>query len=248
MQRDRRRRRTAAFRRDAGAAAARDTAERANSAGAAPGPPGRRGDVFDPSQQPQAPGAPRTLGSLSSNGAAVRQRAADWRPWRPRRGFAARPFDSLRQSAGAAVDRRAGARAKLMCPAPRPWRPRRPAPCAMPHRNAPAAGRLATLPPSASPQDEYDLAYGYILRKDYALAEQAFRDFLKKYPNERLLPDAQYWLGESFYQRQRYRDAAESFLAVSTKHRARRQGARCVAAARPVARRARIRRKPPAPP
>ena len=78
--------------------------------------------------------------------------------------------------------------------------------------------QLATLPPSASPQDEYDLAYGYVLHKDYALAEQTFRDFLRKYPNERLVPDAQYWLGESLFQRQRYRDAAESFLAVSTKY------------------------------
>jgi tol-pal system protein YbgF len=32
------------------------------------------------------------------------------------------------------------------------------------------------------------------------------------------VPDAQYWLGESLYQQQRYRDAAESFLAVSTKY------------------------------
>ena len=32
------------------------------------------------------------------------------------------------------------------------------------------------------------------------------------------MPDAQYWLGESLFQRQRYRDAAESFLAVSTKY------------------------------
>ena len=61
------------------------------------------------------------------------------------------------------------------------------------------------------------MAYGYVLHKDYALAEQAFRDFVRKYPNERLVPDAQYWLGESLFQRQRYRDAAESFLAVSTK-------------------------------
>ena len=61
------------------------------------------------------------------------------------------------------------------------------------------------------------MAYGYVLHKDYALAEQAFRDFLRKYPDERLLPDAQYWLGESLFQSQRYRDAAESFLALSTK-------------------------------
>ena len=87
-----------------------------------------------------------------------------------------------------------------------------------PPRNANTAGaQLATLPPSASPQDEYDLAYGYVLHKDYALAEQAFRDFLQKHPSERLVPDAQYWLGESLFQRQRYRDAAESFLTVSTK-------------------------------
>jgi tol-pal system protein YbgF len=61
------------------------------------------------------------------------------------------------------------------------------------------------------------MAYGYVLHKDYSLAEQAFRDFLKKYPNERLVPEAQYWLGESLFQQQRYRDAAESFLGVSTK-------------------------------
>jgi tol-pal system protein YbgF len=74
------------------------------------------------------------------------------------------------------------------------------------------------MAPSATPRDEYDLAYGYVLHKDYALAEESFRAFLKKYPADRLVPDANYWLGESLFQRQRYRDAAESFLAVSTKY------------------------------
>lgn len=74
------------------------------------------------------------------------------------------------------------------------------------------------LAPSNTPRDEYDLAYAYILRKDYALAEEAFRVFLDKYPGDRLVPDATYWLGESLFQRQRYRDAAEYFLAVTTKH------------------------------
>lgn len=32
-----------------------------------------------------------------------------------------------------------------------------------------------------------------------------------------MLPDSQYWLGESLYQRQKYRDAAEAFLGVTTK-------------------------------
>ena len=88
-----------------------------------------------------------------------------------------------------------------------------------PPANPNATGtRLATLPPSARPQDEYDLAYGYVLHKDYGLATQAFRDFVRKYPDEKLIPDAQYWLGESLYQQQHYRDAAEAFLAVSTKY------------------------------
>jgi tol-pal system protein YbgF len=80
-----------------------------------------------------------------------------------------------------------------------------------------AGAQVATLPPSDSPKDNFDLAYGYVLRKDYALAEDGFRGFLVKFPNDRLAPDAHYWLGESLFQRQQYRDAAESFLTVSTK-------------------------------
>jgi tol-pal system protein YbgF len=80
-----------------------------------------------------------------------------------------------------------------------------------------AGGALTTLPPSATPKDEFDLGIGYMERKDYALAEEAMRNFAQKYPSDPLTADAQYWLGESFFQRQRYRDAAESFLAVTTK-------------------------------
>ena len=57
-----------------------------------------------------------------------------------------------------------------------------------------------------------------MLRKDYALAEDAFHSFLSKYPNDRLVGDATYWLGESMFQRHRFRDAAEAFLNVSTKY------------------------------
>jgi tol-pal system protein YbgF len=74
------------------------------------------------------------------------------------------------------------------------------------------------LPPGATSKDEYDLAYGYLLRKDYALAEESFRQFLSKNPSDPLVADANYWLGESLFQRHRYRDAAESFLTVSTKY------------------------------
>ncbi len=165
--------------------------------------------MFDPAQHPNAPGAPRVLG----NQAAVAP---------PRNGDNGPPI-------GAPGGREPGAPLDLTTlagspPAPAaPMANAAPMPSAQlpppPARNTSATGaRLATLPPSATPKDEYDMAYGYVLHKDYALAEQAFRDFLRKYPDEKLVPEAQYWLGESLFQRQRYRDAAESFLAVSTKY------------------------------
>jgi tol-pal system protein YbgF len=83
---------------------------------------------------------------------------------------------------------------------------------------APGAGAtLTTLPPSATPKDEFDLGIGYMQRKDYALAEETMRNFAAKYPSDPLIADSQYWLGESYFQRQKYRDAAEAFLGVTTK-------------------------------
>jgi tol-pal system protein YbgF len=103
--------------------------------------------------------------------------------------------------------------------------------------NAPGAphtlGSIAPIPPeqapprnpnmvattaTSSPREEFDLAYGYMARRDYAVAEESFRNFLKRYPGEKLSPEAAYWLGESLFQRKRYRDAAEAFLNVSTKY------------------------------
>jgi tol-pal system protein YbgF len=197
------------------------------SAPAAASNPGRRSDVFDPSQSPNAPGAPRTLGNQAV--IAAPERIQDNAPpvGAPGGRAAGAPLD-LSTLAGndsprpqpaapsAAVASASGAPVPpAAMPAPAQTPPpqvRNVAPAA-----APAGAQLATLPPSASPQDEYDMAYGYVLHKDYSLAEQSFRDFLRKYPNERLVPEAQYWLGESLFQQQRYRDAAESFLGVSTK-------------------------------
>jgi tol-pal system protein YbgF len=192
--------------------------------------PGNRSDVFDPAQRPNAPGAPRVLGNMAAI-AAPEQPAAPNQNQIPNQNPADEP------PVGAPGGRNAGAPLDLATMAGNPPPPLRapdqeqrmdqqaapqvvsqPASQLPPPRSAvPAPVQLATLPPTASPQDEYDMAYGYVLHKDYALAEQAFRDFVKKYPNDRLVPDAQYWLGESLFQRQRYRDAAESFLAVSTK-------------------------------
>ncbi|MCC8943399.1 tol-pal system protein YbgF, partial [Bradyrhizobium sp. Arg68] len=88
---------------------------------------------------------------------------------------------------------------------------------ASPQRPPGASAALTTLPPSATPKDEFDLGIGYMQRKDYALAEETMKNFAQKYPSDPLAADAQYWLGESYFQRQQYRDAAETFLGVTTK-------------------------------
>ena len=54
-------------------------------------------------------------------------------------------------------------------------------------------------------------------RRDFVLAETSFRKFLDKHPDDPLAGEATFWFGESLYQRQRFRDAAEAFLNVSTK-------------------------------
>jgi tol-pal system protein YbgF len=168
-----------------------------NPASPSAAPAGRRGDAFDPLQNPNAPGAPHTLGSMNAPAAAP-----------------SRSADATDQPVGAPTGRSLGAPLDVAT-----LPPPNGAPAAASARNAAAGnGALATLPPSQTPRDEYDLAYGYMLRKDYALAEDAFRTFLNRYPDDRLVGDATYWLGESMFQRQRFRDAAEAFLNVSTKH------------------------------
>lgn len=148
----------------------------------------RRGDAFDPAANPNAPGVPRPLGTST---------VANEPP---------PPADASRQI-GAPLD--------LSIPGGRPGGELPPPP---PSNPSGTGAMQATLPPGNSPKDQYDLAYGYVLRKDYALAAETFRGFLRQYPSDHLAPEAQYWLGESLYQQQQYRDAAESFLAVSTKY------------------------------
>jgi len=70
----------------------------------------------------------------------------------------------------------------------------------------------------SSPKEEFDVAYSHVVRRDYAVAEESFRGFLLKNPADKLSSEAAYWLGESLFQRQKFRDAAEAFLNVSTKY------------------------------
>jgi tol-pal system protein YbgF len=159
----------------------------------APATPGRRGDVFDPTATPDAPGAPRNLGTMPA-------------------GPGGADIGDPRRAPGAPLDlgSLAGPGAQGQVPP------------GLPKQAPPPVGQQAVLAPSGSAKDEYDLAYGAILRRDYELAVDGFRTFLTHHSTsrepdaQRLVPDAHYWLGEAQFQRQQYNDAAEIFLKIST--------------------------------
>ena len=79
---------------------------------------------------------------------------------------------------------------------------------------APAASsaRRRIVPGGGDPKDLYETAYGYLLQQNFGSAQTAFSDFLDLYPNDPLAGNAQYWLGETYYVRSKYRSAAKAFL------------------------------------
>jgi tol-pal system protein YbgF len=103
--------------------------------------------------------------------------------------------------------------------APRPigQAPASPAPQPLTPGTVPEPAK-AVLPAAGTAKGDFDIARAILDRGDFEAAEMAFRDFLKKYPKDRLKPEALFNLGESFYRRNRYREAAEQFLAVTTDH------------------------------
>lgn len=74
---------------------------------------------------------------------------------------------------------------------------------------------IAALPSTKDPEELYRNSYQFILSGDYSTAEQGFRDHISRYPKDAKTADAHYWLGESLLGQQKYRDAAEVFLAAS---------------------------------
>lgn len=73
--------------------------------------------------------------------------------------------------------------------------------------SAPAATDAAT----PAPTDEagsYESALGQFRSGDYPGSVDAFRAFIKTYPQSALAPNAQYWIGQSLYAQKDYRNAA----------------------------------------
>lgn len=71
----------------------------------------------------------------------------------------------------------------------------------------PATGEL----PAGSASQQYNTAFGLLKQADYPAAEAALKTFVARHPKDPLAGSAQYWLGETYYARGRYGEAASAF-------------------------------------
>ena len=167
----------------------------------APAPPQRRSDVFDPSETPDAPGAPRPLGATPPSAPLT---ADAGRPMALPGGQLAGIGDLIEQDGveGAPMD---GSSHDRMAGLPQG---------AIVERPGPSVAATSV----GNPRADFDAAYASFSQKQYDQAEMGFRRFLQSNPRDKLVPEATFWLGETYLQRSRYREAAEQFLNVSAEH------------------------------
>ena len=71
----------------------------------------------------------------------------------------------------------------------------------------PTAGGL----PTGTASEQYNAAFGLLKQADYPAAEEALKAFIAQHPKDALAGGAQYWLGETYYARGRYAEAAGAF-------------------------------------
>jgi len=156
--------------------------------------PQRRSDVFDPSQDPNAPGAPRPLGTTPPS-----QPLADAEMGQEGEQFAGigELIEEEEQAAPGTVGN------GMTMPQG-----------AIPARPGPSVAATSV----GNPRADFDSAYAAFTQKDYDQAEMGFRRFLQSNPRDQMVPEATFWLGETYLQRNRYREAAEQFLNVSADH------------------------------
>jgi len=65
--------------------------------------------------------------------------------------------------------------------------------------------------PAGSASEQYNFAFGLLKQADYPAAEEAFKTFIRQHPDDGFAGSAQYWLGETYYARGNYADAATAF-------------------------------------
>lgn len=172
------------------------------------GRPERRGDAFDPERNPNAPGAPRRLGEAAPSapippGTKLEMQVV---------GTVPDEDDTLSVDTALSPPGLGG---------PVDLAP----PQAGQAGGVQSTGAIAAQPGASvaatgtgDARADYDAAYALVMGRQYEAAEMSLRQFIQSHPRDRLVPRATYWLGESYLQRNRSREAAEQFLKVSTDH------------------------------
>ncbi|MFD2263623.1 tol-pal system protein YbgF [Lacibacterium aquatile] len=87
---------------------------------------------------------------------------------------------------------------------------------AAPAAAAPAAAAVRL--PAGTTKQQYEYAFEFVKKQEYGSAESALRQFVTNNPNDELAGNAQYWLGETYYVRGSYADAAQQFLTGYQKY------------------------------
>ena len=116
--------------------------------------------------------------------------------------------------------------------------PAAPPPAAAPTAQRPAAGGTLggpqTTPPPVQPQSSaraqpagplpsdpqkaYEVAFGYLRESNFEQAEKALNEFLARNGSHTLAGNAQYWLGETYFARGKYTEAAVAFATGAQKY------------------------------
>ncbi|MGE0627731.1 MAG: tol-pal system protein YbgF [Hyphomicrobiaceae bacterium] len=71
---------------------------------------------------------------------------------------------------------------------------------------------------TGSARQAYERAYGHLLQQNYDAAQSGFTAFLQRYPNDDMAANAQFWLGETYFVRGQWDEAAAAFLKVAQNH------------------------------
>ena len=171
--------------------------------------PQKRSDAFDPEQNPGRPGAPMALGTTTPSSETTAAIAALAPVPPPQRSRTVPPtvVEADDEDEAGLPPQGFGGPVDLTPPARVP---------STGTQSAARPGGSVAATGSGDARVDFEAAYAFVQQRQYEQAEMSLRQFIQSHPRDPQVPAATYWLGESYLQRNRNREAAEQFLKVST--------------------------------
>ncbi|WP_375408189.1 tol-pal system protein YbgF [uncultured Methylobacterium sp.] len=172
--------------------------------------PQKRSDAFDPEQNPGRPGAPLPLGNTTPSGESAAAIATLQAVTPPQRSRTVPPtvVEADDEDEAGLPPPGFGGPVDLTPPAR--------VPSSGSTLATPRPGGSVAATGSSDARTDFEAAYAFVQQRQYEQAEMSLRQFIQSHPRDPQVPAATYWLGESYLQRNRNREAAEQFLKVST--------------------------------